>query len=76
MFKFLTIAAVEVGVGAGGAVLWSHVDLGVEALGHGGVALLTGRLLRVQRHFGTFNDNVVDFIFFPPTTDKAPSELE
>lgn len=44
---FLTVAAVEVCVGAGSAVLWSQVDLWVEVLRHGGVALLTGGLLRV-----------------------------
>ncbi len=44
---FLTVAAVEVCVGAGSAVLWSQVDLGVKVLRHGGVALLTGGLLRV-----------------------------
>lgn len=56
----------QVRVGAGSAVLWSHVDLGVEALRHGGVSLLTGGLLGVERHFGTFDDDVVDFILFPP----------
>lgn len=47
MRGFLTVAAVEVCVGAGSAVLWSHVDLGVKVLRHGGVTLLTGGLLGV-----------------------------
>lgn len=64
---FLTVAAVEVSVGAGSAVLWSQVDLGVEVLRDGGVPLLTGGLLRVERHFGTFDDDIVDFILLPPT---------
>ena len=66
MLYILTIAAVEVCVGAGSAILRSHVDLGVKVLRHGGVALLTGGFLGVQRHFGTFDNNVVDFILFPP----------
>lgn len=43
----LTIATVEVWVGAGSAVLWSQVDLGVKVLRHGGIALLAGSLLGV-----------------------------
>lgn len=43
----LTVAAVEVCVGAGSAVLWPQVDLGIEVLRHGGVSLLTGGLLRI-----------------------------
>lgn len=65
LFK-LTIAAVEVCVGAGSAVLWSQVNLRVKVVRHGGISLLTGGLLRVERHFGTFNDDIVDFILFPP----------
>lgn len=65
-----TVAAVQVCVGAGRAVLRSQVHLGVEDLRHGGVALLAGRLLGVQRHFGTFDDDVVDFVLFPSEKNK------
>lgn len=74
-FSPLTKAAVQLRVRAGGAVLGSQVDLGVEVLGHGGVALLTGGFLRVQRHFGTFNDDVMDFIPFPSAGKQTPSGL-
>lgn len=64
--SFLTVAAVEVGVRAGRAVLRSHVNLWVKVFRHGGVALLARGFLGVERHFGTFNDDIVDFVFFPP----------
>lgn len=61
----------EVCVRARSAVLWSQVDLRIEVLRHGGIALLTGGLLGVQRHFGTFNDDVMNFILFPPTPKQT-----
>lgn len=68
----LTKAALKVAEWARSAFLWSQVDLRVEGLRHGGVALLAGSFFRVQRHFGTLDDNVVDFILFPPTTKSTP----
>ena len=62
----LTIAAVEVGVGAGGAVLRAELEVGVEVVGHGGVPLLARRLLVVQRHFSTFYYDVMDLKSLPP----------
>lgn len=67
MESLLTIAAVEVCVRAGRAVLRSHVNLRVKVFRHGGVALLTGGFLGVEGDFGTFNDDIVDFVLFPPT---------
>lgn len=67
MESFLTVAALEVCVGAGSAVLWSQVNLWVKVFRHGGVALLARGFLGVERHFGTFNDDIVDFVLFPPT---------
>lgn len=57
----------EVCVRAGRAVLRSHVNLWVKVFRHGGVALLARGFLGVERHFGTFNDDIVDFVLFPPT---------
>lgn len=68
----LTEAAVKVTEGARSTVLWSQVDLRVEGLRHGGVACFAGGLFRVQRHFGTLNDNVMDFILFPSTKKSKP----
>lgn len=67
----LTKAALEVAEGARSAFLWSQVDLRVEGLRHGGVALLAGSFFRVQGHFGTLDDNVVDLILFPPTAKST-----
>lgn len=68
MESFQTVAAVEVRVGAGRAVLRSHVNLGIKVLRYSGVAFLARGLLGVEGHFGTFNDDIVDFILFPPAT--------
>lgn len=65
MESFLTTAAVEV-IRAGRAVLRSQVNLWVKVFRHGGVALLARGFLGVERHFGTFNDDIVDFVLFPP----------
>lgn len=67
MEPFLTTAAVEIRVRGGCAVLRSHVNLRVKVLRHGGVALFARGFLGVERHFGTFNDDIVDFVLFPPT---------
>lgn len=67
MESFLTVAAVEVCVRAGRAVLGSHVNVWVKVFRHCGVALLARGFLGVERHFGTFDDDIVDFVLFPPT---------
>lgn len=48
--------------------------MGVEVFRHVGVAFLAGGLLGVKRHFGTFNDDIVDFVLFPPAA-KAERRL-
>lgn len=71
MELFRTVAAVEVHVGAGRAVLLSHVNLGVKVLRYSGVALLARGLLGVEGHFGTFNDDIVDLVLFPPARKRG-----
>lgn len=66
MESLLTIAALEVHIRAGCALLWSNMNLWVNVFRHGGVALLARGFLGVERHFGTFNDDIVDFVLFPP----------
>lgn len=66
----------QVSVGAGSAIRGTHVQVGTEVLRQSGIALFTGRLSRVQRHFGTFNHNVMDLKSLPSVDKKKERKYE
>ena len=59
----------------GGVGVVADMVGGVEGVEHGSVALLARRLLGVQRHLGTLDDNVVDLKLFPPGAEKSHKEF-
>lgn len=66
----------QVSVGTGSAIRGTHVQVGTEVLRQGGIALFTGRLPRVQRHFGTFNHDVMDLKPLPSEGTKQYERVE
>lgn len=64
----------QVSVGTGSAIRGTHVQVGTEVLRQGGIALFTGRFTRVQRHFGTFNHDVMDLKPLP-SVDKVRQRI-